>query len=349
MSASTQIRFSKALLIRLDRIGDLILTLPVDQLESFTHTKVTWAISPGMEFLADQAEPPRKHIQLDRKFSRKKFFDFLAYLKKEHFDLAIVFHGPWWVGLALWLAHVPYRVGVRSQWHSFVFFNRGVRQKRSHALFHESEYNRRLVISGLRLHGNTEALKPLHLRPSQVNLTEKLGLRFTDYFVVHAGMAGSARNWTTPLYVELVEKLLKKDNVVLTFSKTDHAWVDPIIEKIGEHPRLQWMEINTAEDWLFILTFAKAVLAPSTGTVHVAAALGTPTVGLYSPVRVQSPKRWAPLGGSVQVIWPDVECPGHWRCLMENCPRFDCMRDIGADEVFAALHKMSEKIPEKKT
>ncbi len=336
-----ELRFSKALLIRLDRIGDLILTLPVDQLGCFAHKKITWAISPGLNFIAESAVPPRKHINLDRKFSWKAFREFLNFLREERFDLAVVFHGPWWVALSLWIARVKYRVGVRSQWHSFLFFNRGVRQKRSTALFHESEYNRRLVFSGLNLPTEQTPMLPLRLKASEVDLREKLGLRFTEYYVVHPGMGGSARNWTIPLYIEFLKRLMADSNVVLTFSHLDHKWVDPIIEHFGDHPRLQWMELSSAEDWRFILTFAKAVLAPSTGTVHVAAALGTPTVGLYSPVKVQAPKRWAPLGNNVTIVWPDVECPGHHSCLMESCPRFDCMRDITVEEVLGALKKGS--------
>lgn len=337
-----ELSFKKALLVRLDRIGDLVLSLPVDQMRCFSGKDVTWAVTSGLEFLAEDALPKRKHISLQRKFSWTGFKSFYKFLRDERFDLVVAFHSPAWVALAIFLARVRIRVGVKSQWYSFFTYNRGVRQKRSQALFHESDYNRRLVVIGLRLQGEKEVLKPLKLQHAVRDDRHKLGLRFTDYVVVHPGMGGSARNWTLPLYIEFVKKLLLQNNVVLTASSADRTWVDPIIEAIGEHPKLQWIEISDPEDWRFILTFAKAVVAPSTGTVHVAAALGTPTIGIYSPVKVQSPKRWGPIGEKVKVVWPDVECPGHHSCLQQNCPRFDCMRDITVEEIMSALKEMTK-------
>jgi len=339
MKKSHELSFNKALLIRLDRIGDLILTLPIDQMDCLAGKSVTWAISPGLSFLVERSVPQRHFITIEKKYSWSSFRQLLKHLKSENYDLTIAFHAPWWVALALWWARIPCRVGVKSQWFSFLFYNRGIRQKRSYALFHESEYNRRLVFSGLNLPSDSQPLHPLRLQAADVDLSKKLGLRFQEYYVVHPGMAGSARNWTIPLYIELIKRLLARNNVVLSFSASDHKWVDPIIENFGEHPKLQWMELREADDWLYLLSHARAVLAPSTGTVHVSASLGTPTVGIYSPVKVQSPKRWSPLGENVSVVWPDVECPGHFKCLMEDCPRFDCMRDISVEQVLGAILK----------
>jgi ADP-heptose:LPS heptosyltransferase len=328
----------KALLVRMDRIGDLILTLPVDGL--FKDWNVCWAISPGLEFIARHAEPPRTFVTVGPRFSLAEFRKLFRFLRAERFDLAVVFHAPWWVSLALWLARVKIRVGVKSQWHSFLFFNKGVRQKRSQASYHESEYNRRLVASGLGLE-RAEDPSPLVLRPPLESFSARP--RFEDYVVVHPGMGGSARNWPMEFYSELIKKLLTAGPVVVTGSASDRPWVEPILAAVGEHPRLERLELSDPKDWLFVLARASAVLAPSTGTLHVSAALGTPTLGIYSPVAVQAPKRWAPRGPSVAVLYPAGDCPGHRSCLMKACPRFDCMRDLGVEEVWDALNRIRRK------
>ena len=51
----------------------------------------------------------------------------------------------WRIALALFLASFRYRVGPLSKPHSFLFYNRGVRQRRSHVEMHEADYNLQLL------------------------------------------------------------------------------------------------------------------------------------------------------------------------------------------------------------
>ncbi|MGE3974412.1 MAG: glycosyltransferase family 9 protein [Bdellovibrionales bacterium] len=331
--------FKKVLMVRMDRIGDLILTLPVDQLSGFKNSDITWLIQRGMEFLPENSSPKRKYVSWDRRFYFRSAWTLFQFLRRERFDAAIFFHAPWWLSAVCMLAGIHFRAGVRSQWHSYIFLSRGIRQKRSHAKYHESEYNKRLVQQALRWDTKESVGSPLKVNyPVDYSRLKTLGLE-ENYIVVHPGMAGSARNWTVPLYAEFIEDLAKKDQIVVTASPSDQPWVEQIKEKV-QHSNVKWSVITDAKDWLNVLAASRAVIAPSTGTIHVAASLGVPCLGIYSPVRVQAPKRWGPLGANVGIIVPDVECPGHMKCLMESCPRFDCMRDITVEEVKAGLSKI---------
>jgi ADP-heptose:LPS heptosyltransferase len=51
-----------------------------------------------------------------------------------------------------------------------------------------------------------------------------------------------------------------------------------------------------------LLAYAEYVLVPSTGVAHIAASLGTPVKGIYSPVTVHHPTRWAARGPDVEII-----------------------------------------------
>ena len=88
------------------------------------------------------------------------------------------------------------------------------------------------------------------------------------------------------------------------------------------------------EQLLFVLSHAKHVVAPSTGVLHLAASLGTPVTGIYSPVRVQKATRWGPKGKNARTLTPKVDCPGHFSCLKEKCPHFDCMTLVTSQEVY---------------
>jgi ADP-heptose:LPS heptosyltransferase len=72
---------------------------------------------------------------------------------------------------------------------------------------------------------------------------------------------------------------------------------------------------------------ASLVVAPSTGPLHLAHFVGTATLGIYSPVRTQRARRWAPWGGAGRsLIWaPDVDCPGMRDCRGAKCEHFSCL------------------------
>ena len=64
----------KVVLIRLDKIGDLISTLPSDQTAYLSGADVTWVISKGLAFITQAAQPRRKFIELDKSSPLQSFW-----------------------------------------------------------------------------------------------------------------------------------------------------------------------------------------------------------------------------------------------------------------------------------
>src|SRR4051812_25414133 len=109
------LQLGKTLLIRLDRIGDLVLTLSVDEslrkIDQKTDAK--WWIPKGLDFVAKNSIPPRPAREIEHDFSWSQFKILLQELKEEKPRTAIVFHAPWWVSVLLFLARVPVRAGPK--------------------------------------------------------------------------------------------------------------------------------------------------------------------------------------------------------------------------------------------
>ncbi len=334
------------LFIRMDRLGDLTLSLPSDGSYSEVdgERNVDWWISEGLGFVADHAVPRRRVREMKAKVTQAEFKRLLRELKQRAYKTVIVFHAPWWVSPLLWLARIPNRVGVRSQWHSFLFFNQGVRQKRSLAETSEFEYNLRVIDSMTSLPELTSEptvhrveRKPLKLavdKDWQADTLNKHGLSHRKYAVVHPGMAGSARNWPTSHYISWIQEAAKEAAIVVTGTATDDAILQPIRQALQGAQNIHWLDSKlTGAQLLHVLEGATCVLAPSTGVAHLAASLGRPVIGIYSPVKVQHPTRWAPQGEAVQVLVPDVECPGKKACVGTTCPHYDCMNRISLESV----------------
>lgn len=337
----------KVLLIRLDKIGDLICSLPVDHCPPLMKHQSFWLISKGLGFVPENASPRRHFTEVERFFSLKTFLFFLQYLRTEKFEMAISFQAPWWIHLALWLTRVPQRVGVLSQWHSYIFLNKSLRQKRSLARQHEADYNADLVDFAF------DQLNKPHRPPTPVlqltapvtGVLAQLKLSSKSYFVVHPGMAGSALNWPVKNYILALKEILENSTAVLTGTAGDEEWLAEIKKTFQGHPRFVNLQGRlSSNELLEVLANAKHVIAPSTGVLHLAASLGTDCTGIYSPIQVQAPIRWAARSieeQQVRILSPhfsdNQSCPAQFKCLQEKCIHFFCMEKITVDSVLSKV------------
>jgi ADP-heptose:LPS heptosyltransferase len=326
----------KILLIRLDKIGDLVCTMCVDQIAALKDYDTEWVIAKGLAFVPEHALPRRSFTEFKKENNKdsRSLEHFLNFLDEQKPDIAVSFQAPWWVNYALWKKRVPVRAGVRSQWHSYLFLNKGLRQKRSEAIKHESDYNRELLEFALGAAPQTPSpILKLKARENP-DLLRRHGLSAKNYVVVHPGMAGSALNWPIHHYIEYIEKLIAHESVVLTGMPADEKWLKDIQLRFDKEPRVICLQnlLNNSE-MLTVLENAKWVVAPSTGMAHLAASLGTAVVGIYSPVRVQHPRRWAARGENVFILVPDVPCPARFQCLGEKCGYYNCMEKITPEQV----------------
>ena len=164
------------------------------------------------------------------------------------------------------------------------------------------------------------------------------GLESGNYYVVHPGMGGSALNWPTGLYIDLITQLSTHTTVVITGTAQDANYLSPLKSHFLSEPNPVWLDgkVSTTE-LLQVLGSAKAVIAPSTGVLHLAASTGVKTIGLFSPVRVQSIQRWGPLGEKAEALAPSVDCPGDLHCIGQACPHFNCMYRITVGKVLQQL------------
>ncbi len=323
----------KIILIRLDKIGDLVCTLPVDQVLDPKLYDITWVVQKGMGQVLDTADHPIQYIELDKSKPDISQSMLNKYLAKNKFDIAISFQCPWWVNFQLFWHRIPRRIGVLSQWHSFLFLNQGLRQKRSESIKHEFEYNLELVE---KIIGPFEKSKNLiayrFRRPSSSRTLEKHNLK--NYIVVHPGMMGSALNWPQEKYIEYIYELLEQNKtVVITGTASDEPYLTKIKAEFLNHPQVRWLQsVLNFSELLEILNFSEYVVAPSTGVAHLAASLGKNIKAIYSPIQVHHPRRWRPRGihqgQQIDIFLPDVVCPGTKSCLQDQCPHFPCMNSI---------------------
>ncbi|MEQ1723835.1 MAG: glycosyltransferase family 9 protein [Pseudobdellovibrio sp.] len=297
----------KVLLIRLDKIGDLICTLPADQVLDEKVYDVTWVVQEGLGSIVDLGTKHRNYIELDKKNIKQAREKLNSLLKELKPDIAISFQCPWWVNFELFKAQVPVRSGVKSQWHSFLFLNKAIRQKRSLAEKHELEYNLDLLYKTLNIK-QTKEFHYFHInKPDSTAALTAHNLTSEKYVVVHPGMMGSALNWPQQEYIKYIQRLISEGNqVVVTGTDQDEPYLTEIKKEFLANKNVTWLQSKLSlKELIQILAYSKFVVAPSTGVAHLTASVGTLVKGIYSPKTVHHPKRWGPRGPKVEVFMLD--------------------------------------------
>lgn len=284
----------RVLLVRTDRIGDVILCTPAVQ--ALATARPEWRLSmivkgPIAQLLVGLPELERVlDVQGD------SLLKLVRTLRAERFDAVLFFRFDLRVALACWLARVRIRLGPISSLGSRLFFNVGMRQRRSRVEKHEAEYNLDL----LRMLGVEASALPAKVQVPAPDL--EWGRRFlsekglTSYLAVHPGMGGSAENWPLSHYLSLVRALLDEGRTVVVTVGPQDREVASAFEAV-KHPGLRVIKGLQLPQLGFVLAHADLVVAPSTGPLHLAAALGVPVAGFYpSAPRVETSRRWGPRG-----------------------------------------------------
>jgi ADP-heptose:LPS heptosyltransferase len=172
---------------------------------------------------------------------------------------------------------------------------------------------------------------------------------------VHPGMGGSALNWPENHYIDFVRAMVKEDRrVVLTGGPTEGALLNRVRDALGDQSGKVWIyggnQVGAIDGLGAVFAHASLVVAPSTGPLHLAVALGKPVVTFYPPVRVQSALRWGPYlkdEKCARVLVPEVFCGQDFHCLGSLCNYYPCMKSLTVSQAIqqanSALAQPDEK------
>ncbi len=336
------------LLVRTDHLGDMLLTLPVVRAVKavYPHCRVS-VLASAANAAAAQHHPEVEHVEIDPREAKHSGLGGVRSLARQirrlDCDVAVVAHPTPRLAAALWLARIPIRVGTGYRAYSLLF-NRRVYEHRSRPpVQHEAVYNLRLL-RPLGIVQEEPSSVPWRVDPQESAAVEALlhrcGVARADLFAIHPGNAGSALNWPPDTYAALGKRLLAPaTRIVVTGGQGERPLTAAVARAIGDGA-VDLGGLLTLPQLAALLRRCTLYLGSSTGPTHLAAAVGTPVVALFSPLCSNAPQRWRPIGERVRVLQPSVPvvCP---KCLGERCPYYHCMeRHLAIDAVERAAREL---------
>lgn len=189
--------------------------------------------------------------------------------------------------------------------------------------------------------GCTINSREIKLDSSRIPGDEILEKYFSGKDALLVGMApgasyGPAKRWF-PERFGAVASLLKKDfnAKVLLFGSSSDRGVAEIIENALGGDALNLAGQTGLKDVVSLISQCSVFLTNDSGLMHVAGALGVPTLAIYGST---NPVTTPPPGKESVIIRKDVPCSP---CLKKICPTdFRCMEEIGISEVYSMARSM---------
>ena len=325
------------LIVRTDRIGDLVLTLPLAGLikKHFPACKVSFLVREYTKNIVSNhpfIDDVNVLIETDGKID---FIENLNIIKSGKYDACILVYPTFVISLILFFARIKTRIGTGYRWYSFLF-NKKVYEHRKNAERHELEFNVNLL-EKINIRDNIDEKNvryDLQVNQSSLNnvvkiLTDEKIDSSKPIIVIHPGSGGSSVDLPLDKMGELVKKL-DADNyqIILTGNKNEAE----LCEKICLPDKVKNFAGKFDLDELIALISRSTIfVANSTGPIHIAAALGKFTVGFYPKIIASSKKRWAPYTIKKLVYEPAIDCKN---CTREQCVKLNCMDSIDIFKVY---------------
>ena len=261
------------------------------------------------------------------------------------FTHAVVFWSTARIAGALRRARIPVRVGQARRLYSWTYTKRVVVRTElgdttSHWTDVQMDYARAL---GAQPESSDFAID-IRLRPPYIAsadaLLDDMGIA-GPFAVLHAarGLELDRVAWPVARFAMIADAIGAAYDVpvVLTGSDADA----PTIARIGELAQRRCVVVAGMTSLMTLaalLRRASPVVALDSGPMHIAAALGAPTVGIFA-LRTDLPDRWRPLGPHVALVRPTYPCPA-WH-KKENCPDFACYAALSPDAVVDAARAVT--------
>lgn len=340
-------QFKNILIVRTDRIGDVVLSLPLARIikEKFPDAKITFLVRDYTKALVVNNPFIDDVITLEEKSSKVLIKRNVSRLRSKNFDTAIIVYPTFKISLIIFLSGIKNRIGSGYRLYSFLF-NKKVFEHRKDAVKHELEYNLSLLSAiGIENSGGINNVSfDLEVNQSSLSKVDKvlesIGIKSDEKFIIiHPGSGGSAIDLPIEKFKELIKLLTnKKYKVVLTGSEKEIDLCNQL--KLNEFVFNLAGKFNL-EELIALVSKSSLLVANSTGPIHIAAALNKFTFGFYPKVKVCSAQRWGPYTNKKFIYEPELDCKD---CTIEQCEKLNCMNTINIHRVFNDIDSVMEKL-----
>lgn len=275
-----------------------------------------------------------------------------ARLRREQYDLALLLQNAFDAAFLAWLARIPARAGYARDARRVLLTHPAAPPRRGEIPRHETHYYLELL-KRLGLIAEYPVVTQISLRTDSLRergrarLMERVSAGKQTSVDVTAAAApliglspgatfGTAKRWPAERYAALVRQLHEELGAqCVLFGSSEEAPLASEVAAASQVPVTTLAGKTTLAEFVELISGCDAYVTNDTGTMHVAAALGVPTIALFGPTNEHET---APLGPRAEMIAGVAECRP---CKLRHCPiDHRCMTSISPDAVLKRVRSL---------
>jgi len=354
----------KILVVKLDHIGDVILSLPAIKVlrHKFPQAHITMIVGSWAKTITEKISDLDEVLTFDffdersekgvRQLGKNELASLQKKFKTYNFDLAIDLRKNPETRDILRLSGARYTVGVSTE-NDFNWLSLGFKLNRAIENTPGQKYKPHITSQLCKL---VDAIPSNNMEMSEV---EKIELPvFGDETIfperyapllqkgflvgIHPGVGNSIKQWPISYFARLIDIIGERLNTkILIFGgKTDRKAVSEILEQVKSKNNVISIAGETSiEEFIAIVQKCDLFIGNDSGPCHIAGFLGIPTLTIFSGH--VSPYEWHPLGQKTLSIRVDLPCAPCYKANPEQCS-FDlkCLKFLWPEKVWEAVQQL---------
>lgn len=324
-------------------LGDAVMTIPalLRLRTSFPDAHITLLAPPrAAEVFSGFAQVNEVLVYRRKEEGARAFLSAMRHLRREQFDVAILFQNAFEAALLAFLGHAKIRIGYDTQGRGALLTHK-LRRGDEHRNRHQTNDYLDLVAKaehicwGQELTGERTITPLLAANAQQLQAAAKFLLppQPSKLIALNVGATNSrAKCWPEDRFAALADRLVTELNarIVLIGAGSERDNAARVIAQMQQSQAARNLAGETSiAELIGLLARCDLLVTNDTGPAHVGAALSIPTLTIFGPT---NEFETAPLGLRSALLRADgIECA---RCMHRECPiDHRCMTRISVEEV----------------
>jgi heptosyltransferase-2 len=321
-------------------VGDALMTLPALAAvrSNFPGAKIHVLAKPWVAPIYSEHPAVDRVVVMNRDAEHRGMMGLWRLtreLRREYYDLAVLFQNAFQAALIAVMAGIPQRLGYNTDARG-ILLNRSIRLRLDDKKVHETEYYLRILERA----GLEAPYSPPIFQPSEQALRSARntleGLRLIGSFLlgIAPGAAfGTAKQWPAQRFAQAADAVLAKTGgTALLFGSPKEAEVTARVKTAMTQPAVDLAGKTDLAAAAALIQRCQIFLTNDSGLMHLAAAVDVPLVAVFGST---NPVTTSPVSQKARLIRHQVDCSP---CLKPHCDRetHQCMDLVTSDEVARA-------------
>ncbi len=330
-------------------VGDVVMTLPALEAvrENFPGAHITLLAKPWVAPLFESHPAVDRVLVYDKgNTSRAALVEILRISRriyKDRYDLAILFQNAFEAALLVFLGRVKQRVGYSTDGRGFLLTHGVLRSERVLNIHQVGYYCAILRAVGCSAEDRDPVLHMADgIREQAHEMLTSNGINSLDFLVglSPGAVFGGAKRWPAERFAQIGDWAAARWGAkVLVFGSGGEKAIGDRVCTAMKHEALNLCGKTTLGLAMGIMSLCRFFVTNDSGLMHMACALGIPTVAVFGSTDHVAT---GPRSPKSRIVRRDVSCAP---CLKPECPTdYRCMLEITPDSVWETMEALRREV-----